>query len=102
MDKTTVVNRLLAYRNELEQLGVMHVSVFGSTARGEAKADSDVDVAVTLDPEKTPNGLAYFGRLNDIQERLQNVLGSAVDVVQEPAQKPRLQAAIDRDRLRAF
>ena len=40
-------------RNEeaLRSLGLAHLSLFGSTARGEANAHSDVDVAVQFTPD---------------------------------------------------
>jgi len=36
----------------LRHLGVLHVSVFGSTARGEATPHSDVDLMIELDRRK--------------------------------------------------
>jgi predicted nucleotidyltransferase len=47
-----VQNLLTAYRRRLEeQLGhrLVQLKLFGSYARGEARSDSDVDVAVVLD-----------------------------------------------------
>jgi predicted nucleotidyltransferase len=34
--------------------------------------------------------------------RLRELVGAPVDLVGEPARKPRMQAEIDRDRLRVF
>jgi uncharacterized protein len=48
---------LAAYRRRLEeQYGprLMQVTLFGSYARGEARADSDVDVAVVIDRIERP------------------------------------------------
>ncbi len=48
---------LVAYRRRLEeQLGtrLVQLTLFGSYARGEARADSDVDVAVVLDRIERP------------------------------------------------
>ena len=55
-----------------------------------------------LDPANTPSGFAYFGLLDDLQERLEKVLGRHVDVVPEPAKRASMQREIDRDRVVAF
>ncbi len=75
--------------------------MFGSVARGDAGQDSDVDLAVRLSENFSRGGFDYFGRMDEL-ERLSAILGCKVDVIEEPARKERLQAAIDRDRIRAF
>ena len=102
MDRNTVVQILLTHRAELEQLGVTSLSVFGSTSRGEQTPQSDVDLAITFDSERTPKGLAAIGRLTLIETKLCQALGAPIDVVPEPARKPAVQAAIERDRLRVY
>jgi predicted nucleotidyltransferase len=44
MDRTEAITKLRAHEAELKQLGVQHLYLFGSTARGDARADSDVDL----------------------------------------------------------
>ncbi len=100
MDKDKAIAALRRHEAELRKLGVVSLSLFGSTARGEATPDSDVDLAVTLAPG--PHGFAYFGRLDDIERFASRILEKRVDVVPEPATKPSIQQAIDRDRARAF
>ncbi|TSC84511.1 MAG: DNA polymerase beta domain-containing protein region [Parcubacteria group bacterium Gr01-1014_17] len=56
---------------------IKRASVFGSVARGDEKAESDVDILVTLG---TPMGLISYGRL--IRE-IEASLGRSVDVVTE-------------------
>jgi uncharacterized protein len=43
---------LKAHESELRRRGVTHAAVFGSVARGEANATSDLDVLIDLDPER--------------------------------------------------
>jgi uncharacterized protein len=100
MDRNEAIAALKRHEAELRKLGVVSVSLFGSTARGEATADSDIDLAVTLAPG--PHGFAYFGRLDDIERLVSRILKTRVDVVPEPAAKPRIQRAIEQDRVRAF
>jgi uncharacterized protein len=44
MDRETAISLLKAHEAELRRLGVQHLYLFGSTARGEARSDSDVDL----------------------------------------------------------
>lgn len=91
--------RLLAeHERELRAAGVASLSLFGSTARGEAGPSSDVDLAVSFRPE---SGVGAFG-FAELSQRLARWLECSVDLVGEPARKPAMQRAIDRDRLRVF
>lgn len=65
-----------------QRYGILDVRVFGSMARGDAGDDSDVDLLVSLPPEKT--GLALGGLLMDVQ----NLLHRRVDVVTEKGLHP--------------
>jgi uncharacterized protein len=100
MDRETAVTVIRRHQGELRALGVVSLSLFGSTARNEAATNSDVDVAVRLEPIK--GGFAYFGRLDDIERRLSELLGAPVDVIAEPAVRPQIQKEIDQDRCLAF
>lgn len=93
-----VVDVLRAHDAELRAAGIRHLSLFGSVARGEAQPSSDVDLVAELDPE------AHVGlfRLVGLQRRLSEILDQPVDLLPEPVENPRLQAKIDRDRMRAF
>ncbi len=44
MELNEAINRLKQHEAELKQLGVEHLFMFGSTVRGEANDDSDVDL----------------------------------------------------------
>ena len=68
--------------------GIVNVRVFGSMARGDAGADSDVDLLVTLPPGAS--ALALGGLLMDAQD----LLGRRVDVVTEPALHPALRERV--------
>jgi predicted nucleotidyltransferase len=98
MDRDTALSRLKRNKASLRALGLERLSLFGSTARGEASPASDIDLAVTLDQAA---GIDLF-RLAAISEQLSRMLGAKVDLVVEPARNPRLQAQIDRDRLRVY
>jgi predicted nucleotidyltransferase len=93
-----VIATLRAHEAELRQAGIRRLSLFGSVARGDAEADSDVDLAAELDPDA---GIGLFA-LGALERRLAELVGRKVDLLPEPVEKPRLRANIDRDRRRAF
>jgi len=101
MRRNSVLEILKAHAPELKKLGVLSVSLFGSTARNEADSDSDVDLAVTL-TDGPESGLAYLARMDELKERLAAIIGRPVDVIVEPTTRPRLQQEIERDRHLAF
>jgi predicted nucleotidyltransferase len=101
MNREHIIATLRAHAPELKALGVVSLSLFGSTARGEAKP-ADVDVAVRLSEEFSSGGFDYFYQLDQLELRLSKLLGCKVDVVAEPVRKPVFQQEIDKDRALAF
>jgi len=89
---------LRAHESELRLLGVSHAAVFGSLARGEASADSDIDVLVELDQER-PMGIFEYARL---KLHINEILDGAGDVVNRRTLKPLLRDNILRDAIHAF
>jgi uncharacterized protein len=71
--------------------GARNVRIFGSTARGEATAASDIDVLVTMEKGRSLLDLCALG--NDLEDLLQR----KVDVVTEPAISPHLRERILRE-----
>ncbi len=101
MTKAEALRRLRAREHDLRALGITALSIFGSTARDEAGAESDVDLAALIDHDMVRR-LGPFGYFA-IPDRIAAMLGSEVDFVTEPLDRaPRLQAEIDRDRVRVF
>ncbi len=79
------------------ELGVVKLSLFGSVAREEAVEDSDIDLAVIF--AEGPRGFAHLERKDRIKERLEEMLGRHVDLIEEPSPARRVQQEIDRDRV---
>ena len=71
--------------------GVTRLALFGSTARGVARDDSDVDVLVAFDGPATSQ--RYFG----VQFYLEDLLGHPVDLVTEKALRPELRPFIEKE-----
>jgi predicted nucleotidyltransferase len=75
--------RLLAKgKPELEaRFRVRSIALFGSYARGDQQADSDVDILVEVDPSI---GLRFVS----LAERIEELLGLPVEIVSRRAIKP--------------
>jgi len=93
-----IIGTLRAHEAELRQAGIRHLSLFGSAARGDATAASDVDLSAEFDPAAHMD----LFRLTALERRLGEILGRHVDLLPDPPEKRRLRANIDRDRRRAF
>jgi len=93
-----VLDTLRTHETELRRLGVSHAAVFGSVARGEARADSDIDVLVDLDRDR-PLGIFEYARL---KLYIDEILDGAGDVVNRRTLKPLLRDSILHDAVHAF
>lgn len=75
MNRDEAIDRLARALPQLKrEFGVARAGVFGSVARNEATAGSDVDLIVEF--ERTPN----FGGYEALKGRLAAVMGGDVDV----------------------
>ncbi len=71
--------------------GVRRIALFGSTARDEARDDSDLDVLV--DFKVIPTLDAFMG----LKFFLEDATGHRVDLVTPDALKPRMRPAVERE-----
>ena len=71
----------------VRRFGVRDLSLFGSFARGDATAGSDVDILVDVDPEI---GLEFV----TLASILEDALGRPVDLISTRALRPRHLEAI--------
>jgi predicted nucleotidyltransferase len=71
--------------------GVANLRVFGSVARGQDRADSDVDLLADLPP-----GLGLLG-LGRVEAALEAILGTRVDLVPARDLKPGVRARVEHD-----
>lgn len=73
-----------------KEFGVTGLTLFGSVARGENDADSDVDLLVEMPPK--------FYALSSLKQFLENLLQSSVDLVHRHSRmNPRFLNEISRD-----
>jgi predicted nucleotidyltransferase len=98
MMRDQVIHILRSRRLDLAQLGVTHVAVFGSVARGDDRADSDVDVMVEVDPTKVTS----IFDIGEIQQSLETWVGRPVDIARRDRLRPSVAAEAERDAVHAF
>jgi uncharacterized protein len=91
------ISRLRAHEAELKRLGVKRLYLFGSTARGEATDDSDVDLF--FDHEKGKLGLF---ELMDVKELAAGILGRNADIMTRNSLHPRLKKRIEDSAVLVF
>jgi hypothetical protein len=70
---------------------VRRLALFGSTARDEARDDSDLDVLVDFDAGPT------FDSFMGVKLFLEDHLGRKVDLVTPAALKPRMRPVVERE-----
>lgn len=90
-----ILQFLQAHRDVLQQLGALSLAVFGSVARDEAQADSDVDILVELEPPIT------FDRYMDVKFYLEDHLQVSVDLVTWTSLNPQIRPQVEREAIYA-
>jgi predicted nucleotidyltransferase len=95
MKRNDVLRILQKERQELvDHYNISTLSVFGSVARDDARQDSDVDILVEF---SQPVGLFQFIGL---QQRLEALLGSKVDLGTPRSLKPRIKERVLQEAIR--
>jgi uncharacterized protein len=97
MDRDAAIAMLQAHEAELKQLGVERLYLFGSTARGEATDDSDVDLF--FDYQKGKFGLF---ELMDVKDRASSILGRKTDIMTRDSLHKTLRQRIEAAAVRIF
>lgn len=82
-------------RSDIEQIaarhGVTRIRIFGSVARGEASAQSDVDFLVETGPVTSP----WFPA--GLMIELEALLGRRVEIITERGLRPEIRESVLRD-----
>ena len=97
MDRTAAITKLKEHEAELKQLGVEHLYLFGSTARGEAREDSDVDLFFDH-----PLGSLGLFELMDVKDAAARILGRKTDIMTRRRLHPVLRERIEASALQVF
>ncbi len=98
MSRAEVLAALRTHEQELRTAGVTRLSLFGSAARNEAAPASDVDLLAAFDKDRRLSLLDII----HIQNQIAQLIGTPVDLIEEGTLKPRVQAAVEPELVRAF
>jgi predicted nucleotidyltransferase len=98
MNKHQAIARLKRHAEAIRALGATSLYLFGSVARDEAKARSDLDLFIDYDPDGKFSLLELVG----IKLLLEDKLGVQVDVTTRDSLHPMLRAYIEHSAVRVF
>jgi len=76
MNKDHIIVVLREHAHELKAAGLVHLRLFGSVARGDANANSDIDLLAEFDSSKPVT-------LGGLESRLADLLGAKVEISSE-------------------
>jgi uncharacterized protein len=97
MERGEVIAKLKQHEVELKRLGVEHLYLFGSTARADAREDSDVDLFFDH-----PEGSLGFFALMDVKETAARIRGRKTDIMTRRSLHPVLRKGIAASALQIF
>jgi predicted nucleotidyltransferase len=87
MTREEILKKLEDHRDTIRGFGVRRLGIFGSHARGEQSAASDLDFLVEFERSTFDN---YF----DLKFFLEDLFGCEVDLVIKDTIKPRIRSTI--------
>jgi len=92
MNTAETIKILQEHQYEFKSMfGVKSLSLFGSVARNETEAGSDVDLLVEF---VSPPG---FDKYMDLKFRLEELLGNPVDLVMKKALRPEAIPVVEKE-----
>ncbi len=95
MNSNEALKLLRQHKAELiKRYDVNYLSLFGSTARNQARINSDIDILVSF------NGVATSSHYFGLQFYLEDLLGHSIDLVTEKALRNELKPYIEREAIR--
>lgn len=86
MTREEILSFLQNHKQEFhERFGVTKIGLFGSYARGDAREDSDIDLAIELEIYTADS---YFGLLHYLEDSLEKKIDLGVESSFKPIFKP--------------
>ena len=98
MNSSEALETLRRSEPALRGRGVRHAALFGSVARGDNHADSDIDIMIEVDPNARITVFDYV----DIKEYIAKLFDERVDVVNREGLKSHVRPAVTADVIYAF
>ena len=98
MDKSTVIAKLREHEPELKAAGIVRLSLFGSVARGEGTAQSDVDLMAEFDAARK---YTVLDRVH-LENQIADLLGAKVDLAHTPMLRDGIRERAAREAVLVF
>ena len=98
MNRIDAVRKLRQHADAVKGMGATALYLFGSTARNEALASSDLDLFIDYDPAERFSLIDLIG----IKQFLEEKLSVAVDVTTRSSLHPMLRDDIEQSAIRVF
>ncbi len=98
MNRTDAIRTLQEHAEAVRGMGATALYLFGSTARDEARAASDIDLFIDYDPATRFSLIDLVG----IQQFLEESLAVPVDVTTRSSLHPMLRDDIEQSAIRVF
>ncbi len=98
MKRENIIMVLQKHEPELRAAGIVRLALFGSAARRQASPASDIDLLAAFDEAKRISLLDVV----HLENRLSDLLGQKVDLVEEDVLRQRVRDNVIRDLIRAF
>jgi predicted nucleotidyltransferase len=96
VDRERVLSVLREKQADIEErYGLRMLGIIGSVARGEATADSDVDVMVDVVPARAPSLFKLFDAEAELKEAIG--VGLPVEFVFREALRPTMRSRMERE-----
>jgi predicted nucleotidyltransferase len=98
MKRTEALKKLRAFSGALKARGATSLYLFGSTARDQAGAKSDIDLFIDYDPRSKFNAFDLVAT----KRLLQDGLGVSVDLTTRKGLHPLIRKQIEAEATRVF
>jgi uncharacterized protein len=98
LNRDQLLTELRGCLSEIRAHGVRALYLFGSTARGLARDDSDVDIFIEAEQVDRFNAFDLI----DVKTLLERRLDAHVDLTTRDGLHPRLREQIEREAIRVF
>lgn len=98
MEREAALTRLREFEPRLRERGVRSLYLFGSTARGDAADESDLDLLFEHDPA---SGFSLFTQAGLARE-LSTAFAAKIDLVAVDGLRPAFRERVSREMIRVF
>lgn len=98
MTREQAIARIKPHDAELRAAGLAALYLFGSTARGNARTNSDVDLMCEIDRNSGMDLIRFAG----IRRQLADFMSQPIDLVERHSMRPRVRARAEADMVAIF